>query len=232
MPFKVFIRTLWLLLLVRTLNAQSPFQKQNGISALRQDKHKMNNRVGQPCTNKRPVCVDNNIGSCISGKFIVQSQCTGNTTCNVFPAANYLGTYIECTDSVEKALRYSKIGIQLDCVNNNAVYSTVTAKLLINPTKVDDITKPSASKNGTESIRIAQPLTNATEPVIMHENDDGTKVDGEQSSVVDISTDGACGLAVGKRCPDGTCCSQYNSCGGNPKESDAWCGQGCQLKFG
>ena len=43
-----------------------------------------------------------------------------------------------------------------------------------------------------------------------------------------ISQDGQCGNAVQKRCPDSTCCSQYNWCGTTAEH----CGTKCQPLFG
>ncbi|CAG8477882.1 9164_t:CDS:2 [Funneliformis mosseae] len=43
-----------------------------------------------------------------------------------------------------------------------------------------------------------------------------------------ISTDGKCGSSAGTRCPDGSCCSQYNFCG----TTSDYCSTGCQSSFG
>ncbi|ORX43050.1 hypothetical protein BCR36DRAFT_243293, partial [Piromyces finnis] len=47
-------------------------------------------------------------------------------------------------------------------------------------------------------------------------------------SKLSISTDGSCGMDVGKICPEGTCCSRYGFCG----TSEDYCGMGCQSDYG
>ncbi|KAJ2996547.1 hypothetical protein HDV02_006380, partial [Globomyces sp. JEL0801] len=47
-----------------------------------------------------------------------------------------------------------------------------------------------------------------------------------------VSNDGSCGPITKKKCPTGTCCSQFGNCGGNPKVEDEFCGLGCQKPFG
>ncbi|KAI1800026.1 carbohydrate-binding module family 18 protein [Daldinia bambusicola] len=42
------------------------------------------------------------------------------------------------------------------------------------------------------------------------------------------SADGTCGADAGKKCPAGTCCSQYGSCGSTAE----YCGMGCQAAYG
>ncbi|KAI1465263.1 carbohydrate-binding module family 18 protein [Daldinia caldariorum] len=42
------------------------------------------------------------------------------------------------------------------------------------------------------------------------------------------SVDGTCGADAGKKCPAGTCCSQYGSCGSTVE----YCGIGCQPAYG
>ncbi|KAE8377178.1 glycoside hydrolase superfamily [Aspergillus bertholletiae] len=50
---------------------------------------------------------------------------------------------------------------------------------------------------------------------------------GEAPKDLKMSTDGSCGFGKGK-CPDGTCCSQYGTCG----TTDAHCQAGCQSDYG
>ncbi|BAE63426.1 hypothetical protein AFCA_010084 [Aspergillus flavus] len=50
---------------------------------------------------------------------------------------------------------------------------------------------------------------------------------GEPSKDLKESTDGSCGFGKGK-CPNGSCCSQYGTCG----TTDAHCQAGCQSDYG
>ncbi|KAB8259989.1 glycoside hydrolase superfamily [Aspergillus pseudonomiae] len=50
---------------------------------------------------------------------------------------------------------------------------------------------------------------------------------GEPAKDLKDSTDGSCGFGKGK-CPSGTCCSQYGTCG----TTDAHCQAGCQSDYG
>ncbi|OTB20695.1 carbohydrate-binding module family 18 protein [Daldinia sp. EC12] len=79
-------------------------------------------------------------------------------------------------------------------------------------------------------------------PVIAAENSDGTDsgTSGAMTFEKDhvfppappknllASADGTCGADAGKKCPEGTCCSQYGSCG----STDEYCGMGCQSPYG
>ncbi|KAI8893020.1 glycoside hydrolase superfamily [Globomyces pollinis-pini] len=68
--------------------------------------------------------------------------------------------------------------------------------------------------------------------VVINARKDLATTTGPAPTDFPVSNDGSCGPIAKKKCPTGTCCSQFGNCGGNPKVEDEFCGLGCQKPFG